>query len=53
MNNMKQLGYYAKNNIFQFEWDKDVFHIIVYGCKIKANFEDYEILEIGYFISEN
>jgi hypothetical protein len=52
---MSRLGYYAKdlkNNLYKFEWGaNDEFYIMNGdGDFIMANPEEYEILEIGYFI---
>ena len=53
---MKRLGYYAKdenNNLFQFRWEEnDNFQILLNGIWTDKHFENYEVLEIGYFIAE-
>ena len=54
---MKKLGYYAmdKNkNLFQYEWAADdEFYIMNNdGEFVMADPNDYEILEIGYFVAE-
>jgi len=52
---MKRLGYYAKDvndNLFQFRWSLNKFEILVVDSWIEKDPNEYEILEIGHFISE-
>lgn len=59
MNKVKDIGYYAKdkdNNLHQFQWEEDdTFGILNIATKVyeKANFDDYEILYIGFFHDED
>jgi len=53
---MKLLGYYAKDlqgNLFKYEWGAgDEFYILNSdGCLIMVNPDKYEVLEIGYTLT--
>jgi hypothetical protein len=56
MEEVERLGYYAKhrnNNLFQFKWSTDdTFRILINNQWEVADPKEYEILEIGYFVSK-
>jgi hypothetical protein len=58
MNKVKQIGYFAQDedgNLYKFQWQANC-TLGIYNTTTKAyekaNADDYEILEIGYFHDE-